>query len=269
MTCAERLDASVVHSVRGLLPHGHGLLDERPFRSPHHTVSQAALMGGGNGVPVPGEVSLAHRGVLFLDELPEFRRSVLECLRQPLESGVAIIGRVQATLRMPAAFTLVATMNPCPCGYVDTPGRDCRCTPAQIQSYRARVSGPLLDRIDLQVRVLPVAWEDLDGAQPGEESARVRRRVLAARLRQAARAESRPIPNARMRTADVRRVCRPDSGGRELLRRAMDRFDLSARGHDRVLKVARTIADLEGTDHVARVHVAEALQFRLTEPDAA
>ena len=265
MTPAERLEVSVIHSVRGLLPNGLGLVDERPFRSPHHTVSQAALIGGGNGIPVPGEISLAHRGVLFLDELPEFRRSVVECLRQPLETGVAVIGRVQATVSMPATFMLVATMNACPCGFADTPGRDCRCTPAQVQSYRARVSGPLLDRIDLQVRVQPVAWEDLDGHQGGEATAPVRRRVLAARLRQAVRASGRSRPNARLASSEVGRWCRPDRGGRELLRRAMHRLNLSARGYNRVLKVARTIADLEGADHVGQAHVAESLQFRLTE----
>ncbi len=268
MTPEERLDVSIIHSVKGLLPPGHGLATERPFRSPHHTVSQAALIGGGNGVPSPGEVSLAHRGVLFLDELPEFRRSVLECLRQPLEAGVAVVGRVHCTVALPADFALVATMNPCPCGYRDTPGRDCRCTPVQVLTYRARVSGPLLDRIDLQVRVRPVPWEDLDGDRPGESSAAVRGRVAEARRRQGARfRRGRPVrDNAHLEPEEVRRWCRPDEAGRQLLRQALERLELSARGHDRVQKVARTIADLEGVERVGRGQVAEALQYRIHEP---
>ena len=264
LTRQERLEVSAIHSVKGLLPPEQGLLADRPFRAPHHTVSAAALIGGGNGVPCPGEVSLAHRGVLFLDEVPEFPRRVLECLRQPLESGAVIVGRVHHTAQLPADFALVATMNPCPCGDRDTPGRSCRCTPAQVQRYRARVSGPLLDRIDLQVEVPPVAWEDLDGGAAGEPSAEVRARVCSARRRQARRMGEVGVhrPNARLAPAEVDRWCTPDERGRRLLREAVDRLGLSARAYGRVRKVARTIADLVGAGDIHGDHVHEALSFR-------
>jgi magnesium chelatase family protein len=261
----EALECSAIHSVAGTLPQGVGLLTQRPFRAPHHTISNVALVGGG-AIPRPGEISLAHNGVLFLDEMPEFDRRVLEVLRQPLEEGRVTIARAARTAVFPARFVLVAAMNPCPCGFSGDDRRTCRCTPAQIARYRGRLSGPLRDRIDLIVDVPAVPVAAIADSPPGEESLVVRERVCAARQRQQTR---RPATGART-NAELRgragvTVCRPDSAGRDLLKRAVEKFGLSARGYDRVLKVARTIADLSATEPVGADQVAEALQYRLLE----
>ena len=251
LTFDEALECTAIHSVAGTLPEGAGLLSARPFRAPHHTISNVALVGGG-AIPRPGEISLAHNGVLFLDEMPEFDRRVLEVLRQPLEEGRVTIARAARTAVFPARFVLVAAMNPCPCGFLGDERRACRCTPMQIARYRGRISGPLRDRIDLIVDVAAVPVHALTDAAPGESSAVVRDRVAAARAAQRARPGT-----ALSRT--------PDAKGRALIRAAIDRLGLSARGYDRVLKVARTIADLAASESVTADHVAEALQYRLVE----
>ncbi len=260
----EALECTAIHSVAGTLPAGVGLLLDRPFRAPHHTISDVALVGGG-AIPRPGEISLAHHGVLFLDEMPEFSRHVLDVLRQPLEEGQITVARAARTVCFPARFVLVAAMNPCPCGYRGDLKRACRCTPQQVVKYRGRLSGPLLDRIDLIVDVQPVAIGDLTGDQTGEPSSAVRARVLAARDRQT----SRPGRAARLNTAlhgrARDRLCALDAVGRRLLERSAERLHLSARGFHRVLKVARTIADLVGADQITPEHLAEALQYRLVD----
>ena len=265
LSAAEALETTTVHSVGGTLNgHArHGLVTERPFRAPHHTVSNAGLVGGGS-TPQPGEISLAHHGVLFLDELPEFDRSVLEVLRQPLEEGAVTISRARATVRFPARVMLVASMNPCPCGHAGDPTRTCVCAPPAVQRYLARLSGPLLDRLDLHVEVAPVPFDDLRREADAEPSAAVRARVVAARERQAARlgGEAGVYANAQMTAPQVRRHCRLDDTGQALLRTAITRLGLSARAHDRILKVARTIADLAGEPAVGAAHVAEAVQYR-------
>ena len=254
----EALETSAIHSAAGLLR--EGLLVNRPFRSPHHTASEAALVGGGS-IPRPGEVSLAHNGVLFLDELPEFARHSLESLRQPIEEGCIILSRVRGSLRLPARFQLVAAMNPCPCGSGGASG-GCRCTPNQARNYARRLSSPLLDRIDLHVEVPRLSYSDLSGAE-GEPSSEVLRRVEAARARQGSRRTAAArILNARLNGPELRRLAEPEPAGRTLLARAVDQWELSARAHDRILRVARTLADLEGIEQVAAHHVAEALQFR-------
>jgi magnesium chelatase family protein len=251
------LETSAVHSASGRRL--ERLLETRPFRSPHHTTTDVALVGGG-AVPRPGEVSLAHNGVLFLDELAEFRRRALDALREPLEEHVVTVTRVRGSLRLPARFQLVAAMNPCPCGFLGDARRPCRCTPRQIDTYRARLSGPLLDRIDLQCEVAGVPWSELQGP-PGETSAAVARRVAAARDRQARR-QGAPR-NADLAADALRTHCHADDRARRLLGRAMEGLAMGARTHDRVLRVARTLADLDGSEGVGEGHVAEALQFRL------
>ena len=265
LTFEESLECTAIHSVAGLLPHGRGLLTERPFRAPHHTISNIALVGGG-AVPRPGEISLAHGGVLFLDEMPEFDRRVLEVLRQPLEEGRVTIARAARTAVFPAGFLLVAAMNPCPCGFAGQDKRACHCTPMQVARYLGRLSGPLRDRIDLTVHVPAVPASVVADDVPGETSAAVRQRVVAARqLHRQRRGDDGPLVTAAMRRRDVARWCRPDVQGRTLLYRAADRFGLSARACDRVLKVARTLADLTASTDVCAEHVAEALQYRVVE----
>jgi len=259
----EALELTKIHSVAGLTGRA-GLVAGRPFRSPHHTISDAGLVGGG-AVPRPGEVSLAHHGVLFLDELPEFDRPVLEVLRQPLEDQRVTISRASMSLTFPASFMLAAAMNPCPCGFWNDAARECRCTPAQIQRYVGRVSGPLLDRIDIHVDVPAVKFKELSGsgAPSGEGSAEIRARVLGARERQRARlAADRVFSNARMTPRLIRKHCRVDAESERMLEAAMSRLGLSARAYDRILKVSRTIADLEGSAEIRPVHVGEAVGYR-------
>jgi magnesium chelatase family protein len=265
LTFDEALECTAIHSVAGTLPAGTGLLTQRPFRAPHHTVSTVALVGGG-AIPRPGEISLAHNGVLFLDEMPEFDRRVLEVLRQPLEEGRVTIARAARTAVFPARFVLVAAMNPCPCGFSGDERRACRCTPTQVAKYHGKLSGPLRDRLDLIVHVPAVPVGAITDGPAGESSSDVRTRVCAARSAQRARyGPAGARTNADLRGRAVSIWCRPDADGRELLRRAMEKLGLSARGYDRVLKVARTVADLSASEGVSADHVAEALQYRLME----
>lgn len=259
----EALEVTRVHSVAGELKVREALITRRPFRAPHHTVSDIGLLGGGTH-PVPGEVSLAHRGVLFLDEFPEFKRSVLEVMRQPLEDGHVSISRAAAACDFPSRFMLVAAMNPCPCGYSDDPKHECRCSHRQITAYRNRISGPLLDRIDIQLSLPPVSVDELIDAPPGEPSAAIRTRILAARAIQRQRFAETPdvLCNADMRTRDLARHCHMDATAQKRLRMLISALDLSARAYDRVLKVARTIADLAGSETVCDEHVFEASTLR-------
>jgi magnesium chelatase family protein len=258
LTFEEALETTKIHSVAGALAQNEGLLRTRPFRSPHHTVSDAGLIGGGMGIPRPGEVSLANQGVLFLDEFPEFPRNVLELLRQPLEDGSVTIARSAMTLSFPARFMLVAAMNPCPCGFHGDSTRDCRCTGGMIQRYLSKISGPLLDRIDLHVEVPAVPYKEMRGSTARECSARIRGRVLAARALQ----QARGFYNSQIPVRVLRKLCALDDAGERTLEMAVRRMGLSARAHDRLLKVSRTIADLAGSESVTAKHVAEAVQYR-------
>jgi magnesium chelatase family protein len=261
----EALDVTRIYSVVGLLGADEALVQKRPFRAPHHTTSYAGMVGGGHGIPGPGEITLAHHGVLFLDEMAEFDRRVLETLRQPLEDEAVTLARAGVSIRYPASFTLVAAMNPCPCGHLGDEARPCTCTLTDIRRYRRHVSGPLLDRIDLFVDVPRLTAEELMDAPAGEASASVRARVVEARVRQWARGSAdRASCNARLGPRDMRAHCRLDAEGSLLLRRAIARFTLSGRGHARVLRVARTIADLEGSPDIGAAHLAEALRYRST-----
>lgn len=263
MTLEEALDATRIHSIAGQLKSHQPLISQRPFRAPHHTISDAGLLGGGTH-PAPGEVSLAHRGVLFLDELPEFHRNVLEVLRQPLEDGHVSIARANATVDFPSKFMLVAAMNPCPCGYAGDPKRACRCTETQRRAYKNKISGPLLDRIDIHIEVPPVEYAQLSSSARGESSETIRQRVQRCRQIQQERFKhSRKVTcNAEMSTRDVQTHCRLDSGAEEIVKLAMNELHLTARAYTRILKVARTIADMDGAASIGQKHVFEAVQYR-------
>lgn len=263
LSLQESLETTQIHSVAGKLGSSSSLIAQRPFRSPHHTISQVALVGGGAN-PQPGEISLAHNGVLFLDELPEFQRQVLEVLRQPLEDRVINISRAKYTIAYPCSFMFVASMNPCPCGYYNHPTKACCCTPGQITRYLNKISGPLLDRIDLQIEITPLSFDEMSRTVPGETSAVIRERVIRARKIQEERyRDFRDVHcNAQMTTRLLHRFAEPDEAGREMLREAMNRLQLSARAYSRILKVARTIADLAGSEKVESMHVAEAVGYR-------
>ena len=271
LSLAESLETTQIYSVAGKLPQDTSLISQRPFRSPHHTISQVALVGGGN-TPQPGEISLAHNGVLFLDELPELNRSVLEVLRQPLEDRSISISRAKYSIEYPASCMFVASMNPCPCGYYGDPTHHCVCTPGQIQRYMNKISGPLLDRIDIHCEIQAVPFSELSKMQPGEPSAVIRERVIAARKRQEERFSSLPTNtggvkgrihcNAQMTERMLHKFAEPDAASLDMLRMAMERLKLSARAYSRILKVARTIADLAGSEQVQSIHIAEAIGYR-------
>ena len=267
LTASEALETTKIHSVAGILSEEDGLVFSRPFRSPHHTVSRIALTGGGTNAR-PGEMSLAHNGVLFLDELPEYPRSSLEILRQPLEDGVISIARASRTVEYPADFMLVASMNPCPCGYFGSKNHECTCTPLQISKYVSRLSGPLMDRIDLHISVDNVTYDDLTDGELAESSAVVRERVNKARKIQQERFSGTGVhSNAKMNSQMLREYCVLDEAGEQLLRRAFDKLNLSARGYTRILKVARTIADLAGEENITVKHLSEALNYRSMDRD--
>ena len=263
MTLKESLETTKIHSVVGMLGHGVSLMRTRPFRSPHHTTSYVGLVGGGT-YPQPGEISLAHNGVLFLDELPEFKRQVLEVLRQPMEDRQVTIARAKQTVEFPANFMLVAAMNPCPCGYYNHPTKECTCKPGQVETYLSRISGPLLDRIDLHIETFPLSYEELAAKKPGEKSAVVRERVIKARMIQVKRFADVPgiHCNAQMTAKMIQKYCDLDEQCGQLLKNAMERLGLSARARDRILKVSRTIADLAGSEDIKPEHLAEAIQYR-------
>lgn len=263
LTLHEALETTKIHSVAGNLKGGSCLMSHRPFRAPHHTISNVALVGGGAN-PMPGEISLAHNGVLFLDEFPEFSRTALEVMRQPLEDRDITVSRAKYTLRYPASFMLVASMNPCPCGYYTHPTRECTCSPSQVQRYLGRISGPLLDRIDLQVEIQPVPFSELREAPAGESSAEIRRRVVAARVIQQERYKEFPGVhcNAQMNSRMIARWATPAPEAMKILEQTMTRFDMSARAYDRILKVARTIADLDSSPSITPAHMREAVSYR-------
>lgn len=259
----EALETTKIHSVAGRLPADSALIATRPFRTPHHSISYAGLIGGGT-IPKPGEVSLAHHGVLFLDELPEFKKDILEMLRQPMEDNQVTISRALTTLTYPAGFMLIAAMNPCPCGYYGDPTHDCNCSTSEIQRYMSRISGPLLDRIDIHITVPSVKFKDLSSETKGESSETIRDRVNRSRTTQLARFKEEPhiFCNAHMESQDIRKLCRIDDQSQALLELAINKQGLSARAYDRILKVARTIADLAGSDKIEMGHVAEAIHYR-------
>ena len=262
LSLSEALETTKIHSVAGLRS-ASGLITQRPFRSPHHSISSAALIGGGQN-PMPGEVSLAHNGTLYLDELPEFSRNVLEVLRQPLEDRQITIARAKNTVVYPSSVMLVASMNPCPCGYYTHPTKQCTCTAMQVQKYLGRISGPLLDRIDLQIEIAPLTFDEMSQTTASEPSAIIRERVVKARQRQEERFKDHPLvhSNAQMTSALIREYCQLDDRSLSVLRNAMSKLDLSARAYDRILKVARTIADYEGLDQITSTHIAEAISYR-------
>ncbi len=263
LTLAEALETTKIHSVAGKLPEHATLVSKRPFRSPHHTISDVALVGGG-GHPQPGEISLAHHGVLFLDELPEFKRTVLEVMRQPMEERRVTISRAKIALDFPASFMLIASMNPCPCGFFNHPEKDCTCPPGMVQKYLNRISGPLLDRIDLHVEVTPVNFEELSTVQQQEKSEAIRNRVIKARAIQAKRYQQQEsvYANAQMSSKMLKEICAIDQPAQQLIKKAMERLDLSARAYDRILKVSRTIADLDNSECIRTEHLAEAIHYR-------
>lgn len=263
LTLQEALETTKIHSVAGKLKGGSMLMTQRPFRAPHHTISPVALVGGGTN-PMPGEISLAHNGILFLDEFPEFSRSVLEVMRQPLEDRNITVTRAKYSIDYPAGFMLVASMNPCPCGYYNHPTKECTCMPGQVNKYLGRISGPLLDRIDLQVEILPVPFEQLSSLQKGEKSATIRERVISARAIQTLRFkdEKEIHCNAQMNSRLLEKWCKLDEPTKKILHEAMTRFDMSARAYDRILKVARTIADLDTSPSITPSHMREAISYR-------
>jgi magnesium chelatase family protein len=262
-TIREALETTKIHSVAGKIGQETSLMTQRPFRSPHHTISDVALVGGGK-FPQPGEISLSHNGVLFLDELPEFKRTVLEVMRQPLEDRRITVSRAKFSVEYPASFMLVASMNPCPCGYYNHPDKDCVCQPGLVQKYLNRISGPLLDRIDIHLEVVPVPFKKLDDKESSEKSVHIRDRVIKARQRQEERfkEEQGVYSNAQMSSAMIRRHVELDAPGRELIKNAMEKLGLSARAYDRILKVSRTIADLDGSEAVESYHLSEAIHYR-------
>ncbi len=263
LSLQEALETTKIHSVAGKLPENTSLISKRPFRSPHHTISDVALVGGG-GTPQPGEISLAHNGVLFLDELPEFKRTVLEVMRQPMEERSVSISRAKMAIDFPANFMLIASMNPCPCGFFNHPEKECTCPSGTVQKYLNKISGPLLDRIDLHVEVTPVAFSELSNSKKGEDSNSIRERVIRAREIQTERYKefNGVYANAQISSKQLQEVCVIDKIGEALLKKAMERLNLSARAYDRILKVSRTIADLEGSDKIKPEHLAEAIQYR-------
>lgn len=269
LSLEESLETTQIHSVAGKMKKEDALIAVRPFRAPHHTVSDVALVGGGVN-PQPGEISLAHNGVLFLDELPEFKRTVLEVLRQPMEDRKVTVSRAKMTVEYPASFMLVAAMNPCPCGYYNHPTIPCTCPPGAVKKYMNRVSGPLMDRIDIHLEVVPVPFKDLSNLQPGEPSAAIRERVIKARKIQEDRYKDYPgiHCNAQMTTKLLRQYCVIDEDGSSLMKKAMGRLGLSARAYDRILKVARTIADLEGSERIHTAHLSEAINYRSLDRDS-
>jgi magnesium chelatase family protein len=265
LSAEESIETTRIYSATGRLPAGQPLLARRPFRAPHHTISNAGLVGGGS-MPTPGEISLAHNGVLFLDELPEFNRQTLEVLRQPLEDGYVSISRALSSTTFPANFVLIASLNPCPCGYRNDPRRECHCTIPQIERYMARISGPLLDRIDLHIEVPAVPFNQLSASSLGTSSAQMREQVMSARAVQRARFCSSPTrQNAQMSTREIRQHCRLDDAGNNLLRASIQESGLSARAHDKILRVARTIADLDGAGDILSEHVSEAVNYRMLD----
>jgi len=268
MSLEEALETTKIHSVAGLLQSDSALVSTRPYRSPHHTISDAGLVGGGT-YPQPGEISLAQNGVLFLDELPEFKRTVLEVMRQPMEDRIVTISRARVTVDYPASFMLIAAMNPCPCGYYNHPDKECVCSPGIVKSYLNKISGPLMDRIDLHVEVTPVPFSELADAKPGEKSEPIRQRVIKARKIQDERFKNQKNihNNSQMGSRDISSFCKLDDLGQNLLKRAMEKLSLSARAYDRIIKVARTIADLDNSENIQTEHLAEAIQYRSLDRD--